>query len=1109
MSDQTPDADSHDQRIAALREQIETAKAEVAEMTSPEAVSKEVVALNPGIVPAEVTRQQMAAVRGRALKKVHEIEALNKALKAELEAQANAAKAEMEALMGPLIAQMKQMEEGLWTVNLYLGRDEEIVPLLDGSPAPADTPFVLRQEVLSMDEETAAHAADGGIDAMRIEVFDEWIKDPAHLAQVLPEPKGVVALVPRRRGRDYQDPWINDKMDKANKWTYFLIRNGERLFRMSTDFVVGQHLIPATDEFTGLFVKNRYDVVTGEYVTEHLVPGTREWEQAEKAQDARQRHFMRMAMILQGLVDRTTVYHPLPPGGLDLLDNRTYDEGKAILVRDAEGLLTDGREDFYAWLNRLTHDLRPGMRILGAFDTDVFKNAGSEYMESSSNHYTYRANNRITPTASSSHRADKPQTGVLYRLEGRKTIGGVQGFYFKFDRTTRRWIGDDLRAPKTKGTCTILPGDRFVIPFDLVTVEDMKYYLGSRRQRHAYEEMFPLMHAAIEAKEAEVAEEAPFRTLLAGELVKADADLTTLDEGHAALGPLVDWWKFKNKYHRALVGDPEHESLAIREIVAEHLARKGVEAAQTPEAAAEQKIVDLLLAKDPTIMVIGRKRDGGYLAFAPQPRTYPAGKVGHPATNVDQPPPLTDAERTEQRDNFGRKPDAASNQIPAAVTDNVWAVEYTTGKTGRSIKAREWVQPGTRMDATRILHTTETWDGFDIHASGNDHLTDPEIDAAIGEFLPEIKAIAASGWPGRHRINNKTEDPFTPLILGVTLRMGPGVYVDHPSFEVHLIDAAEPKGLDEKPSAVAGNRIDMQYGEVVVYFTKTRDGVRLHRSNTEPGYRDMAPWGLKWTNKPGSSAATPDRPWHHYYGGVSRDQIALVEFPDNGKVALDRVARISEHNAAVDALRDEARKPMWHAKRAGDAALEAKEYARFIEDFHDPDLWEGHKKSLRDDAFEISFHPHGRDVPEVLRSALYRFIDEGWSLDGHTIATAIKAADLSTEGVDESLLDLPLWGEGPGGDPDDLIDFDDDLDDTDEEDDEDGETQRDEDDFDEHGLRTDEDGIVILSGADVIVGSVVEPIADEPGNLPAVVTEPADDPDDDPDDTDDTEEVDA
>lgn len=989
-----------------LQERIARLQAEVAAMTSGDAgalaTGSELVAL--GQVPAEVAREHVAKLRASALKKTSEIKALQAELRAELEAQIFALNKTME----PLLEQARVAKEKVWTLNLYLGRDEEIVQLLSGDPAPAETTITLRQQVLSMDEETAAHADQGGIDARHIEVFDDWIRDPAHLQQVFPEPKGVVVLVPRRRGRDYKDPWLQREMDRANQWSYFLIRNGDNLYRMKTDFVVGRHLIPTTTEFTGLFRTREFNRDTKQYEMVDILPGTREWGEAEKSQDARQRHYMRMALVLQGLADRTVVWHPLPTGRVNLLSNDTYENGTAELVRDAEHLLTDGREDFYPWLSRLNAQLRPGMRILGAFRTDVFKNAGEEWSESHSRGRNYYPNKRISPVSRDEWGADKPRDAVIYRIEGKRTFQGEPGWYFKFTRG-KRWMRDRdtgrevERTPKTKGTCVILPDDRFVLPYDLVTVEELRYYLGSRRQRHAYEHMFPLLHAAIAAKEAEAAEEAPFRDLLAGELIQVD-DTLTLETATGRVDELVHWWKFTNKHHRALNGEPEHEAKAIRAIVAEHLARTGASVAQFGDEAAEATMVRTLLAHDDTIMAIARKRDGGYLAFAPQPRAYPAGTIGLPAKNATQ-GLVTEAEiaanaklhpvsRRSLADMAGDK------AVPAAVADNVYAIEYTTTKTGRTIKRRDWIQPGTRLDGLRVLHATKDWEGWDFHASANDHLTDPEIEDAVSSILTDVEALAGAGWAERYGHRNDKTPPFTPVLLGVCLRTD-GSAGDQHRFELHLISDALPEPARRAPSA-NGHTTKLSYGEVCIPFTKTaRDGVVLHRAD---GPR--APWPIDWsTSRYGS--ATPDRPWHYHWGGKAKHAIAVVTFPENGRVALEQAAAVDAYNAEVKRLGELARQPLWPAKRAWEARAEAQAYARFLEDYADPELWEDHKKNLR--GLEAHLHPHGRGIPPHLLTALGKFIDEGRSFEGHTIASLLEACDLPATGVGEDLLDLPLW----------------------------------------------------------------------------------------------------
>src|SRR5690606_29928828 len=134
-----------------------------------------------------------------------------------------------------LSAMLRAAEEAIWTINLYLGKDERIVRLREGKPAAPETKIAIRQLVLYMDEECAIAAEHGGIDVRSIEAFDEWVAEPEHLRQVLPETRGVVALKVRRNARDYGDPWMSSEMNRANQHTYFLMRNGENLYRIDTE----------------------------------------------------------------------------------------------------------------------------------------------------------------------------------------------------------------------------------------------------------------------------------------------------------------------------------------------------------------------------------------------------------------------------------------------------------------------------------------------------------------------------------------------------------------------------------------------------------------------------------------------------------------------------------------------------------------------------------------------------------------------------------------------------------------------------------------------------------------------------------------------------------
>jgi hypothetical protein len=112
-------------------------------------------------------KKQMAAIRAHAKKTSLAIKARQKELERLMKAEMEKA----QAMLGPMEELVKQLEANIFTVNLYLGTEEEIVLLRDGASAPADTPITMRQLLLYMDEETAAFAEDGGIKAVDVDVL--------------------------------------------------------------------------------------------------------------------------------------------------------------------------------------------------------------------------------------------------------------------------------------------------------------------------------------------------------------------------------------------------------------------------------------------------------------------------------------------------------------------------------------------------------------------------------------------------------------------------------------------------------------------------------------------------------------------------------------------------------------------------------------------------------------------------------------------------------------------------------------------------------------------------------------------------------------------------
>lgn len=789
-------------------------------------------------------------------------------------------------MLEPLEKMAAQLTEGIWTINLYLGRDEELIMLTDGEPADADEPITIRQMVLAMDQECAVAAETGGIDSISIEAFDDWlVEDPAHLDQVLPERKGVVALQPRFTDKRYSDPWKDAAAGAGNEQTYFLIRNGDKVYRTATDFKVGRRLVPASDEFTSFFVEQHRDWDTGAVEERRIEPGTDAWMKAEERADARGRHYMRVALILQGLVDRTTVFAPLPPEKVSFLDTADFEKGRVRFVMDGEDALGTGRESFYDWQRRLNSELHKGMRIIGSFVGEEWRESNERY--DFNGRSVYGRHSRLSP-----ENAEAPESRVVHVIEKRRTDGS---FEFRYHRTEEIWDARkfEYRPPKTKATCVIRPEDRFILPFDLVAIEELEYYLSSRSERGDYIAMFPVIKAAIRAKREEAAAETPFRQLLVGQMV-ARNDVSN-ESAEAEVDDLISWWKFSTRTHRALVGADDAKALAG--IVEEHAARIKDRARPV-----DGKLVAKLRDAHPGRLVIARKRDGAYVV------------------------------------------------LEASGAEDVYVDYFEYGARGKLKAQEDWklLQPA-NVSRWQTIESSGRWEGWNWGGNQNTHLRGPETDELIGRLCDEYGPDCD--------FMEDDEQPHRLLAIGYDR--------ERHTFYVHCL-----------------------IGEA------KREGGRLTGSLTEPKVR-VFERGWKRAGNPPTLGLCRHSRWRghltswRYNGKLPWEREGEPLFVDGEAVA--EAERMRDCHAVLAGEREELRRRsralMRQVERAWVEDAEEAAYERFMEDYGEPGLWEGHRKSL-----DICF-PHGHRTDRLM--LLFEHVAEAEKdVGGMTVAeVAAYAAD--------------------------------------------------------------------------------------------------------------------
>jgi len=239
------------------------------------------------------------------------------------------------------------VEDRIFTVELYCGLQENVHQIADGNPAEIDEPIGLRQLLLYMDEECLFDYDTGGMDFEKLSDFDKWVVRPENLSRILPEQRGVVALKVRRSKKDYGhsftlvDAFIKMHKDIANMKTYLLIRNGEQVYRIASQIEFSPRLVPLRNEIgEKQFHEERHwwgrEGKPEDWEPKIIGPENVKFDNHAQKQDDLIKHYNRIFIFIQGLLDRSTVFHPHPPIKL----NSGSDVSTWInLIRDEEDVL--------------------------------------------------------------------------------------------------------------------------------------------------------------------------------------------------------------------------------------------------------------------------------------------------------------------------------------------------------------------------------------------------------------------------------------------------------------------------------------------------------------------------------------------------------------------------------------------------------------------------------------------------------------------------------------------------------------------------------------------------------------------------------------------------
>jgi len=414
-----------DRMVAEKRARVEGLMAEVRALTSRLAVSG-----GPELGTGEECQALAVATEGRdyeeystALERAkktelpelfEQIETANRSMASWMAAKVIPLKAEAESMKGVI----EKIEDRVFNVELYAGLVERVVLCCDGETAPVGEKIRLLQRRHYMDEECLAQYEVGGMEMKDIGAFDRWISRPANRDRILPFPRCVVAFRVRRNAK-WREGWtISDffhiaNLEQEDKTTFLYMRNGDRVYRLGTRIEFGEQLFPDIRQIRPndkLWAKvwgrgSVKEIISeGEFLEMERRRDEEEAERKRRLKEAKKKDrwqfqsrgfdetreygpfdhtnvfyddisaelqgrlkkHNQIALVLQGVLDRSPVFHPHPPWQIWTEDG--FRQALELVYDDAYALVSGPPPDFESYRKRINKSLKPGCVTVGQQD---------------------------------------------------------------------------------------------------------------------------------------------------------------------------------------------------------------------------------------------------------------------------------------------------------------------------------------------------------------------------------------------------------------------------------------------------------------------------------------------------------------------------------------------------------------------------------------------------------------------------------------------------------------------------------------------------------------------------------------------------------------------
>jgi hypothetical protein len=508
------------------------------EQSHPE-VSRALSVLSSTVDPKQYKKSLIKAKETDLPALFKEVEEAHSEMTRWMKAQAIPMRAMAEGMKGCI----GEIEDRVFNVSLYAGLTEEVVEISSGEPAAYAEKLHILQRLLYMDEECLINYRHGGMDFQDIEEFDKWLAEPANRDRVLPFPRSLVAFRVRRETKDrdwggsVKQLFINFDLKELDKLTFLYFRNGEYLYRMNCDLEFGELIFPGRHELdlnepmmAKISCGDVEDVIpkrTHDDLLKKFEDGEKKYGKWKKANPKgehyknpfwefshdreslnryqpfnktsvyydeiqkeigdRIKQYNRIALIVQGLFDRSPVFHPHPP--VQLWKPEGF-SAAVELIYDGSGILHYGEApDFEAYRQVCNASLKEGCVTIGQDDYWAEKEGERECVRRDRD---WRTKSEYRPERFRPH--GNPGPGYLAKIQ--RWLPRSRKAVFAWNRDRRSYYR--YGAPKGPITASLSVPDSRLFNVDAYKLGDYKKFFADPRTRAQYLKWAPMLIAAEE-----------------------------------------------------------------------------------------------------------------------------------------------------------------------------------------------------------------------------------------------------------------------------------------------------------------------------------------------------------------------------------------------------------------------------------------------------------------------------------------------------------------------------------------------------------------------------------------------------------------------------------